>query len=193
MSSKQVINLRKLDELYSPKINPLLDRVEIKTKRKAVKSGLIKNMINTDTGEIEQHSIVEIFEEKDQEHFVRIFADGVSKAYELSRTAHRVFQAVLSVYEKTPLQNGFADSVYLAWFDDGLSGYKLDMSEKTFQRGLKILIEKRFLYPKAPNLFWVNPSLFFKGNRVTFIKTYQLKVKNDYDKLEDNGQMRLVD
>ena len=70
-------------------------------------------------------------------------------------------------------RGGFVDAIYLAWFDDGLSGQKLDMSEKTFQRGLKELLERGFLSPKAPNLFWVNPALFFRGDRVLFLKEYR--------------------
>jgi len=36
-------------------------------------------------------------------------------------------------------------------------------------------LAKGFLAPRSPNLFWVNPSLFFKGDRVMFIKEYRRK------------------
>jgi hypothetical protein len=48
--------------------------------------------------------------------------------------------------------------VELFWFDGKLDGRALDMSEKTFQRGLKELLEKNFLYPRAPSSYWVNPA-----------------------------------
>ena len=49
------------------------------------------------------------------------------------------------------------------------------MSEKTFQRGLKELLAKQFLAPRSPSTFWVNPALFFKGDRVKFITEYRRK------------------
>lgn len=51
----------------------------------------------------------------------------------------------------------------------------LDMSEKTFQRGLKELLAKQFLAPRTPSTFWVTSALFFKGDRVKFITEYRRK------------------
>ena len=47
------------------------------------------------------------------------------------------------------------------------------MSKRTFNRGFKELLEKDFLSPKSPDTYWVNPTLFFKGDRVRFIKEYR--------------------
>ena len=73
------------------------------------------------------------------------------------------------------MHGGFADSIYLHWFDQGLNGQKLDMSERTFQNGFKELLLNQFLAPRSANLYWVNSSLFFKGDRVAFIKEYRRK------------------
>ena len=121
---------------------------------------------------------------------MKVFAAGVTASYELSRTSSRVFQAILQEYEKTPMTGGFVDTVYLAWFNDGLSGRDIGMSEKTFQRGLKDLIQKGFLAPRSPSQFWVNPSLFFKGNRVMFVKEYRRKRAEVQEELEfDKAQL----
>jgi hypothetical protein len=104
---------------------------------------------------------------------------------------------VLAEYERTPMTRGFADTVELFWFGNGLSGRDIGMSEKTFQRGLKELLGKGFLAPKSSSIFWVNPSLFFKGDRVMFIKEYRRRViKEDQSKreeLERKGQQRLTE
>jgi hypothetical protein len=34
----------------------------------------------------------------------------------------RVFQKVLEIYEKEKMTGGYADSITLCWFDDGLNG-----------------------------------------------------------------------
>lgn len=168
------INLRNLD--YSPDANPLMDEVSIPTKRGQVRTGFSGNeLVDPQTGEVRAVSAVMRIEEKDDREFVKVFSEGVKATFGLGRTAHRVFQAILDVYQGTRMSNGYADSVYLAWFDGGLCGESIGMSEKTFQRGLKELLSKGFLAPKAPNLFWVNPSLFFKGDVVRFVREYRRK------------------
>lgn len=162
------INLRKLD--YSPTINPLVEPQEIKSKRRYVKSGRADDLINPATGEVVGVAAIHQVEERDDAEFVKVFAAGVAASYELTKTAQRVFQIVLDQYQRTPMSKGFADYVNLFWFGDGIEGRDVGMSEKTFQRGLKELLEKRFIYPKDSASYWTNPALFFKGDRVMFIR-----------------------
>jgi len=170
------INLRKLD--YSPTINPLVEPQEIKSKRRYVRATRADEFINSTTGEVFVSAIHQV-EEKDDAEFVKVFAAGVAASYELSKTAQRVFQVVLDQYQRTPMSKGFADSVNLFWFGNGIEGRDVGMSEKTYQRGLKELLEKRFLHPKDSASFWCNPALFFKGDRVMFIKEYRRRRSNE--------------
>lgn len=188
----QVVNLKYLE--YSPDINPLLEPTAITTKRKLVQAGLAdKTLVDVETGEVAAAAVIRSVEEKDDTEFVKVFAAGIAAAYDLSKTGQKVFHSVLQEYERTPMSGGFVDSVWLAWFGEGLSGKAIGMSEKTFQRGLKELLGKGFLAPKGPNMFWVNPALFFKGDRVLFVKEYRRKSASKQDKLEALGQQRLVD
>lgn len=173
--ARQGPNLRELK--FSPESNPLLEPTEIEVKRRRVKTGESRSLVDPDTGELTHVSAVYTIEDKDDEEFVKVFSDGVKAAFGLSKTASRVFQVVLEHYQNTPMSAGYAEAVYIAWFDGGLSGQNIGMTDRTFHTGLKELLAKGFLAPKAPNLFWVNPSLFFKGNRVTFIKEYRRKTK----------------
>lgn len=168
------INLRRLD--YSPNENPFVAGSEIRTRHKTVRTRTSpKELMDPDTGEVVGQSIIHVIEEKDEEHFVKVFAEGVRAAYDLTRTGARVFQAVLAEYQRAKMTGGFSDAVRLVWFDDGLNGRSLDMSDRTFHNGLKELIQNGFLKPKLPNEFWVNPALFFKGDRVAFLREYRLK------------------
>jgi len=168
------LNLRKLD--YFPINNPFIDGSEIQTRHKTVRTrSAPKDLLDPDTGEVVGSSIIHVIEEKDEEHFVKVFAEGVKAAFDLSKTGARVFQAVLGEYQKSKLTGGYSDSVSLIWFDNGLNGHALDMSDRTFHNGLKELITKGFLQPKLPNQFWVNPALFFKGDRVAFLREYRRK------------------
>jgi hypothetical protein len=164
-------NLKKLD--YSPEQNPFACGTLVPIKNKLVKSSYKpEGLVNIETGEVVGASMIHSIERVDSDHFVKIFSAGIAASYELTKTGQRVFQAVLKIYENAPMSGGFIDAVYLAWFDNGLSGEKLEMSEKTFQRGLKELLILGFISPKAPNIFWVNPALFFRGDRVSFLKEY---------------------
>lgn len=171
MSSMKPVNLRDLD--YSPSVNPLIEPQEIRVQRRYVRTRGGQELMDPRTGELAGVAVIQMVEERDDAEFVKVFAEGVRAAFELTRTGYRVFQAVLAIYQNTSMKGGYAEAVELFWFGDGLNGQALDMSEKTFQRGLKELLGKGFLAPKSASLFWVNPSLFFKGDRVAFIKEYR--------------------
>ena len=183
-------NLKKLE--YSPDANPFGLGAEVPVKQKFVRSGLQRtSLADASTGEIVATSTIHQIEHVDSDHFVKVFSAGIAATYELTKTGQRTFQAILQIYENAPMSGGFVDAIYLAWFDDGLSGQKLDMSEKTFQRGLKELLERGFLSPKAPNLFWVNPALFFRGDRVLFLKEYRKTKPKAVPKAETQQQPQL--
>lgn len=186
------VNLRKLE--YSPTENPFMDGSEIHTRHKTVRTrSAPKDLLDPDSGEIVGSSIIHVIEEKDEEHFVKVFAEGVRAAFDLSKTGARVFQAVLGEYQKSKLTGGYSDSVSLIWFDDGLNGRALDMSDRTFHNGLKELIVKGFLKPKLPNQFWVNPALFFKGDRVAFMREYRVKKRGPADHMPTDTDLARIE
>lgn len=171
------VNLRKL--AYSPIDNPFMQDSEIRTSHKTVRTRTApRDLLDPDTGEVVGSSIIHTIEEKDEEHFVKVFAEGVRAAFDLSKTGARVFQAVLDEYQRSKMTGGYSDLVNLIWFDDGLNGRALNMSDRTFHNGLRELILKGFLKPKLPNQFGVNPALFFKGDRVAFLREYRLETRN---------------
>lgn len=189
------IDLRSPD--YSPLMNPFLEptTVEVKanTKRRYVRSARSQELVDPTTGEVKAVSMIHEVVEKDDAEFVKVFAEGVKAAYALGRTAARVFQAVLEAYQKEKMTGGFADCVHLAWFDGGLFGQPIDMSEFTFRRGLKELLEKEFLHPRQPGVYWVNPALFFKGDRVAFVKEYRRRAVVRKPRAADPRQMDIED
>ena len=173
--SLENVNLRKLE--YSPEINPLIENNEIQVKQKLVRTrSTPSDLLDPETGEITASTLIHTVETVDEEHFVKVFVEGTRLAFDLSRTASRTFQAILEAYQKEKMSGGYAESVQLYWFGNGLNGEVVNMSEKTFQRGLKELIAKNFLSPKVPMVYWVNPNLFFRGNRVAFMREYRKKV-----------------
>lgn len=186
MSSKKRFNsdLRRLD--YRPDMSPFVQGVTVPVRKSRVRSGLSERpLIDGESGELVATSVIHQIQETDTDQFVKVFSAGIAAAYELSRTGQRVFQAVLHEYEKTPMHGGYADEVYLVWFDGGLDGRALDMSEYTFNRGMRELLDKSFIAPRSPGRFWVNPSLFFKGDRVMFVKEYRRNARCSVERTPD--------
>lgn len=173
--------------------NPLIESNDIRVRKKLVRTRTSKDLVDPDTGEIGGASVIHTVETVDEEHFVKVFVEGTKLAFNLSRTAARVFQAILGAYQAESMSGGYAESVTLYWFGEGLNGRVVDMSEKTFQRGLKELLEKKFIHPKIPNVYWVNPALFFKGDRVAFFREYRKARSNDLTQLSDQDDAPLLD
>lgn len=164
----------RLDKLnYSPTNNPLAEIAQVRTKQKMVRSGHAEMLANIETGEITHASLIHEVNQVDEEHFVKIFAAGVIAMFSLSRTAQKVFNLVLKRYQASTMAGGYSDCVELFWFDNKLDGQSIGITEPTFKKGLRELIDKQFLYPRMPHSYWVNPNLFFKGDRVMFIREYR--------------------
>jgi hypothetical protein len=177
------INLKRL--AYSPRENPFAKGSEIRTRHKTVRTRASggRDLVDSETGEIVAQSAIHIIEEKDEQEFIKVFSEGVKAAFDLSRTGARVFQAVLNEYERAPMHRGYADSLMLFWFGPGLNEKDIGMSDRTFHNGLKELLAKGFLAPKSPNHFWVNPALFFKGDRVAFLREYRRPARSGREML----------
>lgn len=170
---KTEMTLKELKDSISPYENPLVEKTVIRSKERSVVSGMRSELVDEKTGEVQAVASIHRVKQVDDAEFVKVFAEGVKAMYGLSRTGMRVFQAILDEYQQTKMNGGYADAIYLHWFGEGLCGRDIGVSEKTFNRGLKELLVKEFLACRSQNLYWVNPALFFKGDRVAFIKEYR--------------------
>ena len=174
------INLRKLN--FSPKVNPLITVDDIALRDGLVRTGIYSDLVNQETGGVDHTSVIHKKMELDDEHFVKMYAAGLSASFELSKTSQKVLSLVLTAYQRSPMSGGFSDWVELFWADlVEETAAHIGISEKTFQRGLKDLIARRFLAPRKPGTYWTNPHLFFKGNRVLFVNEFRRKSKDGVD------------
>lgn len=180
MANKK-INLRRLE--FNPFINPLVNEGSLKIDKKKVFTATSKTLTDLETGEIlgtAAFSVTEI----DKKEFVKIFAMHKIEKEKLTAAGRRVLEEVLQVYIGEPMRNGYSETVYIYFYENEnkecfLNGNKIGLSLKTLQRGLKELIENGWISPKSPNVFWINPHLYFKGDRLLFLKEYRLKKKSE--------------
>lgn len=173
--------------------NPLLQPRELAFKEKTVKVGSSRDLIDPETGEV--HAVNAIYQRRvvDSERYAKIYLDGVGKTFGLSKAAQRVFQIILQLCKKD------SDQLYLSFM--AVQKVEDAMQERTYQRGLRELLEAGFIaYSDMPNMFWINVHLFFNGDRVRFITEYVRaeETKGGADQahreaLEARGQLRIED
>ena len=107
-------------------------------------------------------------EEVDSTRFVKLFLDGVKQAAGLSKTGIKVFELVYKEMRLNPGSDEIKLNQYVAR-DYGIS-------DRTYQRGVRELLEKEFLF-RSPSdgVFFVNIRFMFNGDRLAFVKSYHLK------------------
>ena len=171
IKDRSTLSLYELKREMHPRENPLMGRSVFKAKDRVIGSTIASEYVDTGTGEIVTSTIVQK-KQVDEEHFVKIFSAGIKEMYGLKRGALRLFMAIIEQYEQASMTGGYADTIYLSWFDGGLCGEDIGMSKRTFQNAFRELLAKNFLAPKSESVYWVNPALFFKGDRIRMVYEY---------------------
>lgn len=103
----------------------------------------------------------------DSEYFVKVYNNKLKNFFAMPRSAGLVFKYILDNLDKDQ------DQIYL--YERALSEYS-QLSGKSCFRGVAWLLEHSIIANTArPCWFFINPSLFFNGNRLTLVNTYQNK------------------
>ncbi|MBH9975233.1 MULTISPECIES: hypothetical protein [Bartonella] len=76
-------------------------------------------LIDVETGKVVGASIIHITEKADKEHFVKVFADGVKAAFDLTKTGDRLFPTGLQDYQLSKMTGGYSDTITLFFLRDG--------------------------------------------------------------------------
>jgi len=176
--------------------NPFMIDMTTKTKRVTNKRGDM--MLVSNEGEIVSN--VAGFweaEEVDATKFVKLFVKGVKALKELTAAGTKVFEVLY-----LRVQEGIGrDQVLMAFaaVDQALT----PMSEATYMRGMRELIEKGFIaVSPVQGMFWLNPSFVWNGDRLAFVKEYRKTSDKRRGKvvdaetreaLEAMGQQRLIE
>lgn len=148
--------------------NPFMPDVKTKTRRIVNKRGDM-TMINNETGEISAN-IAGFWEaqEVDSTKFVKLFIQGVKALKELSGAGTKVFEFLYLRVQEEIGQERVNLSFTLVDQD------ATPISQATFTRGMKELIEKEFIAPTpAVGLYWINPSFIWNGDRLAFVREYR--------------------
>jgi len=124
-------------------------------------------VVDNGTGEILGHggAIAYEWEEVDKERFVKLYLGGLRQAAGLSKAGLAVFEIVYNELRNRPGE----DTVLL-------SQKSSKMERRSYHRGLRELLEKKFLFRSPfPGMFFVNIRFMFNGDRLAFVKGYRVK------------------
>jgi hypothetical protein len=182
-----VISRKKDVKVYTS--NPFTDDmvIDIGTKRLTVSGG---KHVDTVTGEITSHSGIHVIQKVDRTRFIKVYTDNVKPLFNLPPSCLKVISFLMTELQK--VKN--AEAIHLPWVS-AEKFFKEDdvkLSRSAFQRALKILLEKGFIAESdVPQLFWINPNLFFNGDRLKITKEFVVDessiqtLDSDPDNIED--------
>lgn len=150
-------------------------------------------IVDTATGEYEPATLQVIKTIKaDKEKFVKLYTTHLRVFFELTANSNKLLQYI---FHKVQTEAKDTDQIYINYTDadEFYTNHNLKISESAFFKGLKELVEKQFLaYSIKTNIFYINPKLFFNGDRVEFITTFEkdkqeveVLTKSEYEKLEN--------
>jgi len=112
-------------------------------------------------------------QEVDKTQFVKLYVNGVKAFKDLTSAGTKVFEVLYIEVQK----NIGRDKVYLNFIT--LDEDVTPMSEATFNRGVKELVEKDFIASTpAIGWYWLNPDYMWNGDRLAFVKEYRKKPSN---------------
>lgn len=118
--------------------------ITTRTKRIHVPGGKAAVIVDNSSGEIKGLGGMGFWweEEVDTSRFVKLFLDGIKQAADLSKTGMQVFELVYHEMRANPGSDEIKLNQYLAK-DHGIS-------DRTYQRGVRELLEKEFLFRSPP-------------------------------------------
>ena len=167
---------------------PTTDGLPTRTRRIRVPGGKGAMIVDNSTGEIKGLGGVGFWweEEVESSRFVKLFLDGIKQAAGLSKAGMQVFELVYRELRRNPGSDEIKLNLYVAK-DYGLA-------DRTYQRGVRELLEKEFLY-RSPSdgVFFVNIRFMFNGDRLAFVKSYHLKDKDRQQEFSSQDEPLLTD
>lgn len=102
----------------------------------------------------------------DQQQFLKIYPELLGKLFEMKTAGIQMLAIVLNALRECDGQ----DLLRLRWDEVQVfkDGKPIKLSRAGFYRGIGELECLKIIAKKGNDLFWINPSFIFNGNRVTF-------------------------
>lgn len=145
------------------------------------------------TGEVYSAATIRQTKLVDGEKFVKIFVRHIDALFDLKPGTVKLLMALLEELSQARYAHG--DTIYLNYgkvvefFEN--RGVK-PPAKGTFFSSMAEMTEKKIVAPSVDlNLWFVNPAVFFNGDRVKFVTELRRKKMTETEKLEAEGQQAL--
>lgn len=182
MSDKNTLSVSKLPQFEeNPFLENALKNIETNTVRKTQfvnGSKGVENIVSNQDGEVVGHTRFVRYIELDEDKFAKVYLSQFGVFWELSKTAIRVFGYILT----NLIPN--KDIVYID-IQDALkyTGYR---EEKSLYKGIAELVNAGIIARSTSYIkYFINPMIFFNGDRVTYATTY-IKRRNATKRVSEN-------
>lgn len=160
---KKITVFNKYDK--TPFLGDLME-IDVNTRRKIIAGKKPNLVINGETGEVQGTQIFAVNEKVDSEKFTKIYQKGMVQMFNLSKSGIKVFGFFTSIAKPNKGEVIFEM--------DRCMDYTEYKTEKPIMKGLAELIENGFIArSKYHYRYFINPTMFFNGSRVAFIKMYE--------------------
>lgn len=171
MAKKELRKLTDFPEMEeNPFINELVVPQRTKTNVIATKNG--GAVLNLSTGQIDDDTLF-LAQRKvlDKEPFIKLFQNQLKSLFGLTQAGVRVFGYFME-------QSTFGDKVEFN-LQDCLSFTEYNSKDSVF-RGLAELLDNDFIARTNKTYFYyINPQIFYKGDRIVLVTEYRKKRKNE--------------
>ena len=178
------IEIAKMSKSIKYEENPFLvdnDEGIVKGMRVGTKGTIVAGtndiLLDSKTSEVKAHSVIISQKEVDRDKFVKIYLTEISALFDLSKTGIRMFSYVMQVLKinKATIYISVQDAIDYCHYKTKSSVYK----------GLGELISNKIIAMSTrPNLWHINPSIIFNGDRVTFVKDIRVKDKENKEGIQ---------
>lgn len=165
----------------------------VRKKWITVKGG--KSIIDDETGTWEATAEVVQVQWVDEDEFVKLFTKNLKIFFDLKPTTYRMLQVVLWQLQKVPNADQILLNIKIVeeYFTQT---EQPSISNASFYNCIRELIGKNFIAQSyfGSGLYFINPHLFFNGDRVKFTKEIRKRknAKDRREELEVMGQQALA-
>lgn len=154
------------------KTNPFRTEMvaQVELGHKTLTFGTGNKAVDQKTGECLGEAAYKQTRVVDKTKFIMMYQALQNAFWQLSNRSQKVLRLVFFEVSERAIGK---DEIYLNWevANEFFIQEDMKMSRATYFRGLKELIEKKVIAESTrPNIYYINPTLMFNGNRATFIQ-----------------------
>jgi len=154
--------------IENPFIDSVIDHIETINYRK-VAGSKIQQVLNHETGELENQKLLVLGEQRkvDSQQFYKLFYGSIKAFFDLSKGTMKLFEYIME-------QIGYGkDKICLSSAD---VEEKTSLSRTAVYRSILQLLNAGILArTNREGCFFINPTIAFKGDRITLVKQYILE------------------